>query len=196
MPTVLPTARPNDFGRRQCIEIYGHVLRRLGLVDAQPEEVFDRFSRLVRLALRVPVALVTFIDEPERRQYFKSQVGLSGPWAVKRQTPLTHSFCQIVKRENAPLVVHYAPEDMRVCHNLALPDLGVRAYLGVPIHDWTGAPLGALAAIDTRRNNWQPEHVSFMEGMAACVSDQIKLRYSEALLNGHILGAEAQSNRA
>lgn len=196
LPTVLPTPRSTDFGRRQCIDNYGQVLRALGLVDAEPEKVFDRFSRLVRLTLRVPVALVTFLDVPGDRQYFKSQTGLSGALAATRQTPLTHSFCQIVANENAPLVLHFAPEDMRVCHNLAVPELGIRAYLGAPIHDWTGRPLGALAAIDTRRNNWRPEQVKIMEGMAACVSDQIRLRHAEALLDGQLSHSAPQPNLA
>lgn len=184
--TVWPFQKANDFGRGECIEAYSRVLETLGLVDAEPEEAFDRFSRLVRCTLRVPVALVTFVEESRGRQYFKSQIGLTCPSSISRQTPLSHSFCQIVKREDAPLVVPYAPEDERVCDNLALTDLGVRAYLGVPFHDWTGAPLGALAAIDTRRNDWQPEHLRIMESIAACVTDQIRLRYAEAVLCGHL----------
>ena len=152
------------------------VLYELGLVDAPPEESFDKFTRLVKTGVGVPVALVSFVEEALDRQFFKSQIGLSGHWAEERQTPLSHSFCQYVKRENRALVVENAPEDARVCDNLAIPDLGVRAYLGVPIHDPQGAALGALCAIDTKPRVWQASDVAFITDLAVCVNDQIKLR--------------------
>ena len=73
------------------------------------------------------------------------------------------------------------PEDSRVCDNLAIPDLGVRAYLGVPIHDPKGATLGALCAIDSKPRVWEKFDVEFMTDLASCVNDQISLR--DALRN-------------
>ena len=121
--------------------IMQRVLYALDLVDAPAEESFDKFTRVVTEGVIVPVALVSLVEEERDRQFFKSQVGLSGHWAENRQTPLSHSFCQYVKRDNMPLIVENAPDDSRVCNNLAIPDLGVRAYLGVPIHGpkrWSG----------------------------------------------------------
>ncbi len=155
----------------------------LRLVDAPPEEEFDKFTRLVTHVLSVPVALVSFVEENRDRQYFKSQIGLTGIWAEERQTPLSHSFCQFVKRDNRPLIVEHAPEDARVCDNLAIRDLGVRAYLGVPVHGPNGAALGALCAIEPQRRTWKEEEVDLMVDLAACVTDQIRLR--AALLRAH-----------
>lgn len=152
------------------------VLYTLGLVDTPPEESFDKFTRLVRTAVGVPVALVSFVEEDRDRQFFKSQIGLSGQWAEDRQTPLSHSFCQYVKRDNKALIIENAPEDSRVCDNLAIPDLGVRAYLGVPIHDPGGMALGALCAIDSKPRTWERLEIDFMVDLASCVNDQIKLR--------------------
>ena len=42
-----------------------------------------------------------------------------------------------------------AENDPRVCHNLAIPDLGVKAYLGVPLTLPSGHIIGSLCAIDT-----------------------------------------------
>ena len=153
-----------------------NVLMTLQLVDSPMEEAFDKFTRLVVSFLRVPVALVSFVEESRDRQYFKSQIGLTGTWAKKRQTPLSHSFCQYVKRDNRPLIIEHAPDDVRVCGNLAIPDLGVRAYLGVPIHGPGGSALGALCAIDSQRRAWSQADVDGMVDLAACVTDQIALR--------------------
>lgn len=152
------------------------VLYSLGLVDSPPEESFDKFTRLAVSAVGVPVALVSFVEEDRDRQYFKSQIGLLGHWAKDRQTPLSHSFCQLVKRDNRPLIIEDAPEDARVCGNRAIPDLGVRAYLGVPIHDPEGNALGALCAVDLKTRNWTTSDVDFMVSLASCVDDQIGLR--------------------
>ena len=152
------------------------VLVTLNLVDSPMEEAFDKFTRLVARFINVPVALVSFIEENRDRQYFKSQIGLTGKWAKSRQTPLTHSFCQHVKRDNRPLIIENAPLDARVCGNLAIPELGVRAYLGVPVHAPDGKALGALCAIDSKARTWLQADLDGMVDLAACVSDQISLR--------------------
>ncbi len=152
------------------------MMKLLGLVDAAQDEDFNKFTRLVSHALQVPVALVSFVQEDLDRQYFKSEIGLTGHWAETRQTPLSHSFCQIVKKDNRPLAIENAPKDSRVCNNLAVPELGVRAYLGVPIHWPDGSALGALCAIDGMPRKWSPAQINLMVNLAACVSDQINLR--------------------
>jgi GAF domain-containing protein len=69
-------------------------LRSTGLLDSPAEEAFDRLTRLAARLLRVPVALVSLVDED--RQFFKSCFGLPEPLATQRETPLSHSFCQHV----------------------------------------------------------------------------------------------------
>ena len=73
-------------------------LRRSGLMDSEPEEVFDRLTRLAAKLLGTPVATVTLVDDS--RQYFKSSVG-----AAVNETPLSHSFCRYVVTGGAPLIV-------------------------------------------------------------------------------------------
>lgn len=157
-------------------ETVDNILTTLRLVDTPMEEAFDKFTRLVTRFLKVPVALVSFVEEEKDRQFFKSQIGLTGEWAKSRETPLSHSFCQFVKRDNRPLIIENAPLDARVCTNLAIPELGVRAYLGVPIHAGDKKPLGALCAIDTQARSWDTTDLDGMLDLAACVSDQISLR--------------------
>ena len=67
-------------------------LQNLGLLDTPPEEAFDRLTRLATTVTGATVALVSLVDD--RRQIFKSAVGLPEPWASGRETPLSHSFSQ------------------------------------------------------------------------------------------------------
>lgn len=132
---------------------FAETLHALELVDSPPEEVFDKFTRLVARVMAVPVSLVSIIDEGHDRQVFKSALGLRGDPAARRETPLSHSICRLVTRDNRPLVVDHAPGDPRVCGIAARPVPGVRAYLGVPIHGPGARPVGALCAIDTVRRS-------------------------------------------
>ena len=123
-------------------------LRTSELMDSPPEAAFDRLTKLAVLLLNTPVALVSLVDE--RRQFFKSQVGLIEPWATMRETPLTHSFCQHVVTSGEPLIIDNALQSDLVKDNLAIRDIGVMAYAGVPLFDAGGGSFGSFCAIDTK----------------------------------------------
>ena len=101
------------------------------LLDTPAEEPFDRLTRLAAKVVNAPVALVSAVDRD--RQFFKSCLGLPEPQATRRETPLSHSFCQHVATAREPVIVTDARKDARFIHNLAIRDLGVIAYLGVPL---------------------------------------------------------------
>ena len=117
-------------------------LRDLGILDTEPEEAFDRFTRLAADLLGVPVALVSLVDRD--RQFFKSQQGLQAPWAEARQTPLSHSFCQYAVDSKRPLVIEDARESGLVSDSLAIRDLDLIAYAGVPLVLEDGNAVGTL----------------------------------------------------
>ncbi len=148
----------------------------LGLVDGPEAREFDALTRLAMRLIDVPVALVSIVEEDRDRQFFTSHQGLPEPWATKRQTPLSHSFCQHVKASGEPLVVPASRDHPLVCDNLAVRDLNVQAYLGMPIFDAEGLPLGALCVIDGKPRRWSAEHKDLLADIADCVSSEIKLR--------------------
>ncbi|GAB4062429.1 hypothetical protein GCM10028777_02100 [Angustibacter speluncae] len=139
-----------------------------------PDTSFDRFVRMVRRAVDVPVALVSFV-EPDR-QRFVGAVGLPEPYQTSRETPLSHSFCQYVVADSAPLVVADAREDARLCDNLAIPDLGVVAYAGFPVTDHLGTVVGSLCAIDGHAREWAPDELAALEDLAAACSAELSQR--------------------
>lgn len=148
-------------------------LRRADLLDTPPEARFDRITRLVADVLDVPVCLVSLIDND--RQFFMSATGLPEPWASLRETPLSHSFCKHVVESRDTLVVRNATEDPRVIDNKAIGDLGVTAYLGVPVHA-DGLTVGALCAIDHKPRSWTDAEVERLHDFAAIVDSEIHLR--------------------
>ena len=144
------------------------------LMDSPPEPEFDRFTRLVTQLLKVPVALVSLVTAD--RQFFKSAMGLSEPWAGRRETPLSHSFCQYVVRDAAPYVIIDARQDPEVATNAAVTDLGVVSYVGVPLRAPNGQVLGALCAIDSQPRCWTPTEVATLEDLAEGLRTELTLR--------------------
>ena len=109
-------------------------LKALAEVDAfpgVPDDAFAVYTRLIVKLLDAPTALVSFVTDD--RQFFPASVGLGEPWNERAQTPLAMSFCQHVVRTDEDLVVPHADTDERVKDNLAIDELGVHAYLGVPL---------------------------------------------------------------
>ena len=149
-------------------------LRLTGLMDSPPEASFDRLTRLAARLLRAPVSLVSLVDDC--RQFFKSAVGLPVPWDSARETPLSHSFCQHVVASGRRMAVNDARLDPLVLENRAIPELGVIAYLGIPLVTADGHVLGSFCAIDGVPRDWTSEEVDTMTDLAASVSTEIELR--------------------
>jgi GAF domain-containing protein len=148
-------------------------LRATGLLDSDITPSFDRLARLASHVLNAPVALVSLVDAD--RQFFKSCLGLPEPWASEREAPLTHSFCQHAVASREPLLVDDAREHELLCDNLAIRDMGVIAYAGIPLIDSDGHALGTLCVIDSHPRHWTTHQVQLLSDLAASVVTEISL---------------------
>jgi signal transduction histidine kinase len=151
------------------------------ILDTPREPAFDRLTRLVARSLNAPVSLLTFVDA--QRQWFKSSYGLSAVWDARRETPLSHSFCQYVVRFKKPLIVTDARCDPLVQENLAIPELGIAAYLGVPLFEEDGTVLGSLSVADGKTRSWTEADVSLLQDFAAIAMIELRLRVE--MVNRH-----------
>jgi len=149
------------------------VLAATALLESPPEEAFDRLTRLASDILDAPVALVSLVDN--KRQFFKSQVGLPDPLATQRGTPLSHSFCQHVVASATPLIVADARQHPLLQNNGAVRDLKVIAYLGIPLTTPEGQTLGSFCAIDAQPRTWSEREIKIMQDLASFVMTEIEL---------------------
>ena len=149
------------------------LLDRTALLDTGPEAAFDRLTRLASRLLDVPVALVSLVDG--ERQFFKSCLGLPPDVTAARGTPLSHSFCQHVVTSGRPLIVNDARLDPLLHDNRAIPDLGVVAYLGIPLL-LDGHVIGSFCAIDGRPRDWCDDDVALMADLTQSVLTEIRYR--------------------
>ena len=149
------------------------------LMDSPPEPVFDRLTELAARELGVPRAVMSLVDE--RRQFFKSSTGVTGEVGERRGTPLSHSFCQHVVHTGTPLRVEDAREHPLVRDNLAVRDLEVIAYLGIPLVTDDGHVIGSFCAIDAEPREWTNEDAERLTGLARRIMREIAHRDDERL---------------
>jgi GAF domain-containing protein len=142
----------------------------LALLDTPAEQAFDRLTELAAATLGVPVSLISLVTDD--RQFFKSECGLPDI----RETPLSHSFCQHVVAAREPVIVSDARKDERLLDNLAIRDLGVIAYLGVPLITREGHAVGTLCVIDHQPRIWTDDEISLVKDVASAVVTEITVR--------------------
>jgi diguanylate cyclase (GGDEF)-like protein len=145
-----------------------------GLLDGGIEPIFDRFARVAGRAAGAPVCLLSLVTDD--RQYFAGMFGVAQPLADARETPLSHSFCQHVVANEAPLVIADARVDPVLCSNLAVVDLDVIAYAGFPIVTPEGHVLGSVCAIDDTPREWEPAQLDSLADIAILVGTELERR--------------------
>ncbi len=166
-----------------------------GLLDSANEETFDRATRLASRLLGVPVSLFTIIDAD--RQFFKAHTGLPEDLQRDRQTPLSHSYCQHVVNTNAPLIVRDSSKDPLVVNNGATVDLGLTAYLGVPVRTSDGHVVGSFCALSYEVQDWTDADLALLGDIASGVESEMNLRVAlreleEAAIHNALLMEEVE----
>jgi GAF domain-containing protein len=149
-------------------------LQHSGLLDTPPEETFDRFTRLASHLLRARTALLSLVDE--KRQFFKSAIGLAEPWASRRETPLTHSICKHVVETGTGLVIPDGRVHPVVRGSPAVDECAFVAYAGMPVFAGDGHVLGTLCVMDDKPRQWTSHELGALQDLAACVTEAITLR--------------------
>jgi len=150
------------------------VLKCYEVLDTPPEEAFDRVTRLVAKIIGAQVSLISLVDE--NRQFFKSTIGLPDPFSNSRETPLSHSLCQYVVKADQPFIVGNTVEHPVTSCSLAVSELHVKAYAGVPLRTKQGVVLGALCVMSAAPREWSDNDVHVLKEFAEVVMDELDFR--------------------
>lgn len=146
----------------------------IGGLDGPSDATLDRFTRIASLILEVPAAQISLVDVD--RQFFRSQSGLSEPWATRRHSPLSHSFCQFAVAFREPLVINDARTHPLVSSSPAIAELNVIAYAGVPLITTEGHAIGSLCVTDSQPRSWSDADVDVLRDLAAILMELLELR--------------------
>jgi GAF domain-containing protein len=145
-------------------------LRHYDILDTEPEEAFDRITRLVKSVLQVPMAVVSLVDHD--RQWFKSRQGVGAS-----ETPRNISFCTHTIEDTQTLIVSDARADARFADSpLVREEPHIRFYAGVPLRTRDGYNVGALCSMDTEVREPSREQIGLLEDLARIVMDELELR--------------------
>lgn len=143
-------------------------LNSLDVLDTQPEERFDRLTRMCKRLFGVPIALVSLVDE--NRQWFKSCVGLS-----VSETPRDISFCGHAILGSEIFVIPDAAKDERFADNpLVVDEPHIRFYAGCPLRSRNGSKLGTLCIIDREPRELTQEDFDTLKDLASMVERELE----------------------
>lgn len=141
-------------------------LRNLKILDTDPEERFDRVTRLARRIFGTPIALVSLVDSD--RQWFKSRQGLTAS-----ETPREVSFCGHAILDDKPLVVADTRLDERfVANPLVTADPGIRFYAGCPLSAPDGRKVGTLCVIDAEKREMNEDDLRLLRELGRMVEEE------------------------
>jgi GAF domain-containing protein len=162
---LLRRSRRDDIDVESCLAN----LSRLDAIGASGVLQPSRRQRLDALTLRAserlgtPMAFVSILDD--RWQHLAGATGADAELMASRQTTPEASYCQYVVALDDALVVTDSATDDLVHDHPATLDMGIRAYLGVPIrHD--GQTLGSFCVVDTEARQWTDDDLAALEALA------------------------------
>ena len=145
-------------------------LRGYDILDTAREQVFDNLTMLAAHICQTPISLVSFVDE--RRQWFKSRVGLE---ALETSRDLAFCAYTILKPDEV-LEVRDAQLDPRFADNsLVTGDPNIRFYAGVSLVAFDGHALGTLCVIDRVPRTLSTEQRTALRALAHAAVTQLDL---------------------
>ena len=144
-------------------------LHSLRILDTQPEERFDRITRMAQRMFDVEICLVSLVDA--NRQWFKSKQGLDAC-----ETSREISFCGHAILDEEIFIVEDSLTDPRFADNpLVTDNPNIRFYAGCPIHGPGRQRIGTLCLIDSKPGSLLDEDKAMLRDFAKLVEDELVL---------------------
>jgi diguanylate cyclase (GGDEF)-like protein len=141
-------------------------LRSLCILDTAQESRFDRFTRMVQRIFKVPIVMISLVDE--ERQWFKSCVGLN-----ISEIPRSISFCGHAIQGSEILIVEDTLEDERFSDNpLVLGEPHLRFYAGCPLI-LDNLKLGTLCIADRVPQSLDQDQRENLKDLASMVEQEL-----------------------
>jgi two-component system, NtrC family, sensor kinase len=180
-PGRLGQAGENERGRYRWhptmnISLPGNERRRLevlwkhDLLDTPPEQPLDDLTELAAHICGTPIAMISLVDE--KRQWFKSRIGLT-----ETETAREISFCTHAILQKDVMVVPDATRDPRFANSpLVTASPFIRFYAGAPLITEDGYALGTLCVVDREPREITDKQVKALKTLARVAMNYLQLR--------------------
>ncbi|MEV0902246.1 GAF domain-containing protein [Actinoplanes sp. NPDC049802] len=151
----------------------------------------DDIARLAARLLHTPMACVTLVTEDE--ELFVGAHAIPHELSLPRRAPLTYSVCKYVVSADEVILSRDMTEepDESLCKHLLVLEFGIRSFLGVPIHDRDGRPIGSLTALDRRPRDWNDDDADILTAVADTIRVQDDSAFHAVLLESMEAGVVA-----
>ena len=137
------------------------------LYGTEPEEAFDRITRLAARLLDVPSALISLVGSDT--QWFKSRCGFAA-----QHGPRDTSFCGHAILTDQAMVVEDATLDPRFVGNPSVTgEPHIRFYAGVQLHSIERDRLGTLCVFDSHPRSLSQEELDELHDLARMAEELI-----------------------
>lgn len=145
-------------------------LHTLGLLDTEPEERFDRITRMATKIFNAPISTLTLIDA--NREWFKSCEGLPG-----KEGDRAISFCGHALLAPTIFVIPDTLKDPRFADNpMVVGKPFIRFYAGVPIMSADGQRVGVFCIKDTKPRTFSKLDEDILFGLASWAELEVNSR--------------------
>lgn len=142
-------------------------LQALGLLDSAGEERFDRYVRLAKALVGVPIATISLVDA--NRQWFKNRHGLDAC-----ETPRNVAFCGHAILDRGVFYIPDAKADPRFADNpLVTAPPHIRFYAGCSLFVPGGHAVGTLCTIDREPRRMDAEQLLRLRDLADCLQREL-----------------------
>lgn len=152
----------NDSARLRAV--YG-----TGLLTPGPHPEATQIVELTIDAVGIPNAALNMITEVE--QVTAAISSRSGNIGDQRTHPLPDSLCVYTVVSGSPLVIDDIANHPVLRDHSAAKSGVVGAYIGIPIIDNAGRPVGTLCAWDAQPHHWSSGEVQIMTDLADVVQN-------------------------
>jgi len=141
-------------------------LRESGLLEIDNNPAFDRLTRLASRFFRVPLAMITLVDD-------NAVIVKSAEGKVPVSQPRDLSFCGHTILGDAPLVMSDTLLDERFADNpQVVVEGGIRFYAGFPLRLRDGACVGSLCIIDYAPREFTAADSAVLADLSALAEDE------------------------
>lgn len=153
-----------------------------GILDTEPESIFDAITRMSAEYFRADTVLLGFADA--------SRVWIKSYWGeAVRELPRSQSIFDMVLAEDGPLVVPDVARHPQFGGGLLkLRRLEVASFASVPVRASDGSILGALTIFGCQpRRTMALDELRMLESLAEMAAAQLELRRLRRVMKGRVL---------
>jgi diguanylate cyclase (GGDEF)-like protein len=144
-------------------------LRRYNILDTPPEPQFDRLVGLAARVFRLPMALISFIDED--RQWYKARHGV--PFL---EVPRCESFCTVaIAQDGVMLIPDAALDEQFRSYPGVVGDPYIRSYAGAPLVTPSGHKIGTFCVLGPEPREFSLEDQGILMSFAEMAMDELRL---------------------